>query len=101
MYQNVQCVIVKNDATGLSSNLTGMKIPFLTDLPLLNAIMLSFKSIKCNNKLLLAWDKFMPGMHLIQPGFTYNVLGPFTKNNERIKKFKEKGDSIYIFIKTN
>ena len=40
-------------------------------------------------------------MHLRQPGFTYNVLGPFTKNNERIKKFKEKGDSIYIFIKTN
>ena len=43
----------------------------------------------------------MPGMHLRQPGFTYNVLGPFTKNNERIKKFKETGDSIYIFIKTN
>ena len=40
-------------------------------------------------------------MHLRQPGFTYNVLGPFTKNNERIKKFKETGDSIYIFIKTN
>ena len=40
-------------------------------------------------------------MHLRQPGFTYNVLGPFTKNNQRIKKFKETGDSIYIFIKTN
>ena len=51
--------------------------------------------------MLLAGDKFMPGMHLRQPGFTYNVLGPFTKNNERIKKFKETGDSIYIFIKTN
>ena len=54
--------------------------------------------------MLLAGDKFMPGMHLRQPGFTYNVLGPFTKKmnkNERIKKFKETGDLIYIFIKTN
>ena len=32
------------------------------------------------NKLLLAGDKFMPAMHLKQPGFTYSGYGPFTKN---------------------
>ena len=41
--------------------------------------------------------KFMPEMHLRQPGFTYSVCGPFTKNKERIKKFKETGDSQYIY----
>ena len=41
------------------------------------------------NKFLLAGDKFMPGMHLKQLGFTYSVCGPFTKNNERIEKFMQ------------
>ena len=31
----------------------------------------------------------MPEMHLRQPGFTYSACGPFTKNKERIKTFKE------------
>ena len=44
------------------------------------------------NKLLLAGDKFMPEMHLKQPGLTYSACGPFTKNKEKIKKFKETGD---------
>ena len=38
------------------------------------------------NNFLLAGDKFMPEIHLKQPGFTYNLCGPFTKNKERIKK---------------
>ena len=37
---------------------------------------------------LLARDKFMPEMHLRQPGFTKSACGPLTKNKERIKKFK-------------
>ena len=41
------------------------------------------------NKFLLAGDKFMPGMHLKQPGFTYSACRTFTKNKERIPKFKE------------
>ena len=49
------------------------------------------------NKFLLAGDKFMPEMHLKQPGFTYSACGPFTKNKERILKFKETGDTIYIY----
>ena len=39
------------------------------------------------NKFLLAGDKFMPELHLRQPGFTHLVCGPFTKNKERIQKF--------------
>ena len=41
------------------------------------------------NKFLLAGDKFMPEMHLKQPRFTYSACSPFTKNKERIEKFKE------------
>ena len=48
------------------------------------------------NKFLLVGDKFMPEIHLKQPGFTYSAYGPFTKNKERIKKFKETGDTSYI-----
>ena len=49
------------------------------------------------NKSLLPGDKFMPEIYLTQPGFTYSACGPFTKNKERIKKFKETGDSRYIY----
>ena len=49
------------------------------------------------NKFLLAGDKFMSEMHLRQPGFTYSACGPFTKNKERIQKFKETGDTSYIY----
>ena len=49
------------------------------------------------NKFLLAGDKFMPEMHLRQPGFTYSACVPFTKNKERIQKFKQTGDSRYIY----
>ena len=38
------------------------------------------------NKFLLVGDKFMPEMHLKQPGFT---CGPFTKNKKRIQKFMQ------------
>ena len=51
------------------------------------------------NKFLLAGDKFMPEMRLKQPGFTYSACGPFTKNKERTQKFKEKGDTSYIYQK--
>ena len=49
------------------------------------------------NKFLLVGDKFMPKMHLRQPWFTYSACGPFTKNKERIQKFKQTGDSRYIY----
>ena len=40
-------------------------------------------------------------MHLRQPGFTYSVCGPFTKNKERIKKKLKEQEIQDIFIKTN
>ena len=49
------------------------------------------------NKFLLAGDKFMPEMHLKQPGFTYSAFGPLTKNKERIQKFKQTGDTNYTY----
>ena len=49
------------------------------------------------NKFLLGGDKFMPEMHLRQPGFTCSACGPFTKHKERIKKFEQTGDTRYIY----
>ena len=49
------------------------------------------------NKFLLAGDTFMPEMHLKQPVFTCGAYRPFTKNKERIEKFKETGDTKYIY----
>ena len=52
---------------------------------------------KIINKFLLAGDTFMPEIHLKQPGFTYSACGPCTKNKEWIQKFKETGDTSYIY----
>ena len=49
------------------------------------------------NKFLLVGDKFMPEMHLKQPGFTYSACGPFTKNKERIEKFMHTGNTDFIY----
>ena len=45
-------------------------------------------------KFFLVADTFMPEMHLRQPGFTYSACGPFTKNKQKLQKFKQTGDSI-------
>ena len=39
----------------------------------------------------------MPEMHLRQLQFTYSACGPFTKHKQRIQKFKETGDTNYIY----
>ena len=56
------------------------------------------------NTFLLAGDKFMPEMHVRQPvrgplhaGFTYSVCGLFAENKERIQRFKETGETSYIY----
>ena len=46
------------------------------------------------NKFLLARDKFMPEMHLKQPGYTYSACGQFTKNNERESILRDKAFKI-------
>ena len=58
---------------------------------------LYIKMNKIVNKFLLAGDKLMPEMHFKQPGFTYSAYGPFTKNKGRFQKFKETGDTSYIY----
>ena len=56
------------------------------------------------NKFLLTGDKFVPEMHLTQLtalgtlGFPYSACGPFTNYKERMQKFKEAGDSRYIYL---
>ena len=49
------------------------------------------------NNFLLVGEKFMPEMHLKQPGFTYSAFGPFAKNKERIEKFIQTGSEDFIY----
>ena len=87
--------IKKEEAKGLLSNLSIKtllsKIPVLRDI-----LFLLYKMNNIINKSILAGDQFMPEMHLRQPQFTYSACGPFTKNKERIQKFKKTGDTKYI-----
>ena len=50
------------------------------------------------NKFLLVGDKFIPEMHLKQPGFTYSAWGPFTRNKRRTEKFMQTGNTDFIYI---
>ena len=50
------------------------------------------------NKFLLVGDKFMPEIHLKEPGFTYSACGPFTKKKERIEKFMQTGNTDFIIL---
>ena len=49
------------------------------------------------HKFLLVGDRFMPEMHLKQPGFTYSAFGPFTRNKKRIEKLLQSGNSDFIY----
>ena len=54
-----------------------------------------YKMNEIVKKNLLTGDKFIPEMHLKQPGFTYTACGPFTKNQESIQKFKQEIQAIF------
>ena len=43
---------------------------------------------KIVNTFLLVQDKFTPEMNFRQPEFTYGACESFTKNKERVQKFK-------------
>ena len=58
---------------------------------------MTYKQNEIVNKFLLAGDKCITGMHLKQPGFTYSACDSFTKNKERIQRFKETGDTSFIY----
>ena len=58
------------------------------------------KRVKTNenvNKFLLVGDKYMPEMHLNQPGFTYSACGPFPKHKERIEKFMQTENTDFVY----
>ena len=78
--------VKEQEAKGLLSNL-GIKT---------SCFVLSVKTNEVVNKFLLVGDKFMPKMHLKQPGFTYSTCGPFTKNKEIIQKFMQTGNTNFI-----
>ena len=46
---------------------------------------------------MLAGDRFMPELHLRQPGFVYSAYAPFTKHCERIQIFRKTGDLKHIY----
>ena len=52
------------------------------------------------SNILLAGNKFMPEMHLRQPGFTYSACGSFIKSKQRIQKFMQTEIQI-IFAEMN
>ena len=95
--KNLNLLKKEKESKGLLSNLS-IKTP-LSKIPLLVDILFWMNIImnEIVNKSLLAGDKFMPEMHLRHPGLTYSACGPFTKNKERIQKFKETGDTSYIY----
>ena len=52
------------------------------------------------NKSLLVGNKFMPEMHLKQPGLIYTACGPFTKIKEELKNLCRQEMQI-LFTKAN
>ena len=66
--------------------MTEIKVPILSDLPMANIFFEKYKMNAIVNTLILERDRFMPEMHLKQPGFKYSACGPFTKNREIMKK---------------
>ena len=74
-----------------------MKIS-LSEVPIFGPILFwGYKMNKIINNFLLAGGKFIPEIHLRQPGFTYSACEPCIKNKERIKEIKETGDLWYVY----
>ena len=48
-------------------------------------------------QIFIGGDKFLPEMHLKQPGFLYSACGPFTRNKWRIEKFMQTLNADYIY----
>ena len=53
------------------------------------------------HKVLLAVDKFMPQIHLKQPGITYSTCGPFIKKQREEFKNLKKQEMQALFTKMN
>ena len=77
---SVKVPILGEKARRLLSNLLGVKLLILGDISKVSTLLLKYKINAIINEFLSAGDKFMPELNLRQPGFTYSVYGPFTKN---------------------
>ena len=56
------------------------------------------KANNISNKFLLAGDKFMPELHLVDPIVKkYSACGPFIKYTQRIQDFLNTGKLSYIY----
>ena len=97
---SIKSRFVKEQETSELLSSLGIKTP-LSQIPLLGPLLFQgyyqgntkYKMNETVNKFLIAGDKFIFEMHLRQPGFTYSACGPFTRNKERIQKFKETLDN--------
>ena len=72
--------------------MSGINVTYFDSFEAENA---KYKLNEIINKLLLGGDKFVPEMHLRQPGFMYSACEPFFKNKKKTQKFNETGDSRY------
>ena len=89
--QNRQMLLLNSAVCGKK------KLTFIRNKKLNN---ISNDQLKINiiiNKILLTGDKFMPELHLKQPGFTYSACGIFSKHRERIQKFRETGNLRHLY----
>ena len=55
-----------------------------------------YKMNEIVNKFLLVGDKFMPQMHLKQPGFTYSACGPFSRKKKNWKVYADRKHRFYL-----
>ena len=82
---------------GINTSLSKIRLVGLFCFNSIKQVNTRYKINERVNTFSLAGDKSIPEMHLKQPEFTYSACGLFTKNKQRIQKFKETGDSPYIY----
>ena len=87
--------VKEQEAKGLLSSL-GLKTRLSKTLLFGDIFFWAYKMNEIVNKFLLVGNKFMPEMHLKQPGFSYSACSPFTRNKERTEKLMQTGNKDYI-----
>ena len=46
---------------------------------------------------MLIGNKFMPELHLRQPGFSFSACGTFTKHGKSIQKSRQTDDLMHLY----
>ena len=100
-YRSKKSKFIENQKSkGLLSNL-GIKTSLSKVLLLGNILFSEYKMNEITNKFLLGGNKFMPGMHLKLPGFTYSACGLFIKKQRKNSKILKKQEIQNIFTKVS